>query len=256
MNSAFLIAYLTITRREIVRFSRVWFRTLLPPMVNTGLYFLIFGNLIGTKIGPMSGCSYVEFMMPGLVMMSVIICSYTNVASSMYSARFQKYIEEILVSPVPMWLIVAGFVTGGVIRGMIVGVLVLLVALNFTPVSFLYVHHLILMLLLASLLFSLGGFINAIYARNFDDISIIPTLLLTPLIYLGGVFYTLDLLSPFWEGVSRINPLLYVINTFRYGFLGISDTSIVLSYVIVGVLLLVFFVWATLLLQKGRGLVS
>lgn len=242
-----------MVRREVSRFSRVWLRTLLPPMMNTWLYFLIFGNLIGQKIGPMAGYSYIEFMMPGLILMSVIICSYTNVASSMYSARFQKYIEEILVAPIPSFLIVLGFVTGGVVRGLIVGILVFLVATIFTHVEFIALYHVLFMLFLSSLLFSLAGFINAIYARNFDDISIIPTLLLTPLIYLGGVFYTVDILPPFWDSVSRFNPLLYVINTFRYGFLGVSDTSLVVSYVIVSVCVIFLFFWSIILLRKGVG---
>ncbi len=252
-SSIFWVAYITIIRREVFRFSRAWFRTLLPPMVNTALYFLIFGNLIGTKIGSMSGCSYIDFMMPGLVLMSVIICAYTNVASSMYSARFQKYIEEMLVAPIPRWLIVAGFVSGGVIRGLLVGLLVLVVAANFTVISVYSWPHVVAMLLLASLLFSLAGFINAMYAKNFDDISVIPTLLLTPLIYLGGVFYTISMLPPFWEMLSRFNPLLYIINMFRYGFLGVSDTQMALSYGVVFGFLLLFFGWATFLLQHGRG---
>ncbi len=252
MFSSLFTAYLTLVRREVSRFSRVWLRTLLPPMMNTWLYFLVFGNLIGQKIGPMAGYSYVEFMMPGLILMSVIICSFTNVASSLYSARFQKYIEEVLTAPVPSYLIVLGIVTGGVVRGLLVGVLVFLVAIAYAHVDFFALEHVLLILVLTSLLFSLGGFINAVYARNFDDISIIPTLLLSPLIYLGGVFYTIDILPPFWENVSRFNPLLYLINTFRYGFLGVSDTSLSVSYGIVLSCIAVLFFWSVMLLKKGK----
>ncbi|MBQ8706762.1 MAG: ABC transporter permease [Succinivibrionaceae bacterium] len=256
MISSYAIAYLTMVRREVLRFSRVWFRTLLPPMVNTALYFIIFGSLMGGRIGSMASLNYTDFMMPGLVMMSVVICSYTNVASSMYSARFQKYIEEVLVAPVPMWLIVLGFVTGGVIRGVLVGALVLLVAVNFTSIGVFSPFHALLMPLLASVLFSLAGFINAVYAKSFDDISVIPTLLLTPLIYLGGVFYTLDLLPSFWAGLSRFNPLLYVISTFRYGFSGVEDAPVGLSYLVVFGVMLMFFLWAVALLRRGRGLIG
>ncbi len=247
-----IVAYATMVRREVLRFSRAWFRTLLPPMMNTWLYFLIFGSLIGPRIGTMGGCPYASFMMPGLVMMSVIVSSYTNVASSVYSARFQRYIEEVLVAPVPRWLSVAGFVTGGVIRGILVGLLVLAVAACFVPVSFHAPLHGVLMLLLSSVLFSLGGFLNALYAGSFDDISVVPTLLLTPLIYLGGVFYTVDVLPPFWESVSRLNPLLHVISVFRYGFLGVADAPLELSYAVTLLLMVLLFLWAVLLIRGRR----
>ncbi len=252
MFSSLFIAYMTMVKREVSRFTRVWLRTMLPPMMNTWLYFLIFGNLIGQKIGPMAGYSYVEFMMPGLIIMSVIVCSFTNVASSLYSARFQKYIEDVLTAPIPDYLIVLGFVSGGLIRGVLVGCLVFMVAAVFAHIEFFALIHVILMLIFSSLMFSLGGFINAAYARNFDDVSIIPTLMLSPLIYLGGVFYTVDILPPFWENVSRFNPLLYVINTFRYGFLGVSDTSLTVSYAIVLICTVALFIWAVILLHKGK----
>lgn len=253
MNCGLWIAYQTIVRKEVSRFSRVWLQTLIPPMVTTGLYFIIFGNLIGSKIGPMSGVDYVDFMMPGLILMSVIICSYTNVASSLFSAKFQRYIEEIAIAPIPNWLIILGYLSGGVIRGLLVGLLVLLVAVNFADCSCYSLLHAVLIAFLASLLFSLAGFINALYARNFDDISIIPTLLLTPLIYLGGVFYSINLLPPFWAQVSTVNPLLYLINTFRYGFIGVTDTSLLVSYVIIAVWFVVMFLWAMILLRFEKG---
>ena len=253
MNHSLLIAFQTIIRKEVTRFSRVWLQTLIPPMVTTGLYFIIFGNLIGNKIGLMSGVDYVNFMMPGLILMSVIICSYTNVASSLFSAKFQRYIEEIAIAPIPHWLIILGYITGGVIRGLLVGFLVLLVAVNFADCTCYSYVHAVLIAFFASLLFSLAGFINALYARNFDDISIIPTLLLTPLIYLGGVFYSINLLPPFWESVSKANPLLYLINTFRYGFIGITDTSMVISYEIIAVWFIALYLWAILLLRHGKG---
>ena len=213
MNHSLLIAFQTIIRKEVTRFSRVWLQTLIPPMVTTGLYFIIFGNLIGNKIGLMSGVDYVNFMMPGL------ICVFTC----------------------------------GVIRGLLVGFLVLLVAVNFADCTCYSYVHAVLIAFFASLLFSLAGFINALYARNFDDISIIPTLLLTPLIYLGGVFYSINLLPPFWESVSKANPLLYLINTFRYGFIGITDTSLVISYEIIAVWFIALYLWAILLLRHGKG---
>ena len=237
MNHSLLIAFQTIIRKEVTRFSRVWLQTLIPPMVTTGLYFIIFGNLIGNKIGLMSGVDYVNFMMPGLILMSVIICSYTNVASSLFSAKFQRYIEEIAIAPIPHWLIILGYITGGVIRGLLVGFLVLLVAVNFADCTCYSYVHAVLIAFFASLLFSLAGFINALYARNFDDISIIPTLLLTP----------------FWESVSKANPLLYLINTFRYGFIGITDTSLVISYEIIAVWFIALYLWAILLLRHGKG---
>lgn len=254
-NQQLFIAFLTIIRREVTRFSRVWLQTLIPPMVTTGLYFLIFGNLIGNKIGLMSGVDYVNFMMPGLLLMSIIICSYTNVASSLFSAKFQRYIEEILIAPIPNWLIICGYITGGVIRGLLVGALVLLVAVNFADCLNCYSYlHVFLIAILAAMLFSLAGLINAIYAKNFDDISIIPSLLLTPLIYLGGVFYSINLLPPFWQSVSQYNPLLYLINTFRYGFIGLSDTSLAISYIIILVWFVIMFIWALMLFKKSKGL--
>lgn len=199
----YYIAFKSILAKEVSRFTRIWIQTLVPPAITMSLYFVIFGNLIGSRIGDMGGFSYMEFIVPGLIMMSVITNSYSNVASSFYSAKFQRNVEELLVAPVPNYIIIAGYVGGGVARGLCVGLIVTLVSLFFVPLQ---IHHLFsvcVTVLLTSILFSLGGLINAVFAKSFDDISIIPTFILTPLTYLGGVFYSITLLPPFWQGVSR-----------------------------------------------------
>lgn len=249
-----LIALMTICRKEIHRFMRIWTQTLVPPVITITLYFIIFGNLIGKRIGTMSGVSYMEFVVPGLIMMSVITSSYTNVVSSFFGAKFQRFVEEILVSPTPNYVILLGFVAGGVARGLGVGFIVTLVALFFTE---LHIHSYFItvsIVVMTSVFFSIGGFINAVYANTFDDISIIPTFLLTPLIYLGGVFYSTDLLPEFWGGVSMINPILYIVNAFRYGILGISDINVVWAFVMVAVFTVVAFVFSVRLLNSGKCL--
>ncbi|MEZ5539517.1 MAG: ABC transporter permease [Pseudomonadales bacterium] len=223
------IAFYTILTKEVRRFMRIWMQTLLPPAITTGLYFVIFGTLIGGRIGEMQGFSYIQFVVPGLVMMSVLTNAYSNVVSSFFSVKFQRSIEELLIAPVPNWAILAGYVAGGVARGICVGIVVTLLSLFFTQ---LHVQHWFIMIsavLLTSILFSLAGLINAIYARNFDDVSIIPTFVLTPLTYLGGVFYSVDLLPPFWKALSLMNPIIYMVNAFRYGMLGITDVNIAFS---------------------------
>jgi ABC-2 type transport system permease protein len=248
------IAFMTIVRREIGRFLRIWTQTLVPPIITITLYFIIFGNLIGTRIGTMSGVSYMEFVVPGLIMMSVITSSYMNVVSSFFGAKFQNFIEEILVSPTPNYVVLWGYVMGGVARGLVVGVVVTLVALFFTQ---LHIHNLlitVLIVVMTSVLFSLAGFINAVYANTFDDISIIPTFVLTPLIYLGGVFYSTDLLPEFWGLVSQANPILYIVNAFRFGVLGISDINIVWAFVMVGGFTLVAYLYSMHLLNTGKRL--
>lgn len=257
LNSEFaanLVALRTIAHREIRRFVRIWPQTLLPPAITMVLYFVIFGNLIGRQIGDMGGFSYMEYIVPGLIMMSVITNSYGNVVSSFFGSKFQRNVEELLVSPVSPHTILIGFVVGGVLRGLAVGFIVTLLSLFFTHLQ---VHHLgvtVLVVLLTATIFSLGGFVNAVYARNFDDISIIPTFVLTPLTYLGGVFYSITLLPQFWQTVSLGNPILHMVNAFRYGILGVSDIRIGVA---VGFMLLAtaaLYALCIRLLVSGRGM--
>jgi len=253
-GQAQFIAFLTIFRREVRRFMRIWVQTLIPPVITMVLYFLIFGSLIGSRIGQMGGFDYMAFVVPGLIMMSVINNSYSNVVSSFYSAKFTKSIEEMLVSPTPNYIILLGFVLGGSLRGLLVGTIVTVLSLFFTD---LHVNNLVVtisVIFLTSLLFSLAGMINAIYANSFDDISIIPTFVLTPLTYLGGVFYSIDMLPGFWQGVSQLNPVLYMVNAFRYGILGISDVNITLSFVGIFVFLALAFGFCLHLLENGKKL--
>ncbi|HEY9036409.1 MAG TPA: ABC transporter permease [Pseudomonadales bacterium] len=232
------IAFQTIVVREIRRFTRIWVQTLVPPVITMTLYFVIFGKLIGSRIGDMGGYGYMEFVVPGLIMMSVITNSYSNVVSSFYGAKFANNIEELLVSPTPNWIILAGFIIGGVARGLMVGLLVTLVSLFFTDLQIYSIPITALVVFLTAVLFSIGGLINAIYANSFDDISIVPTFILTPLTYLGGVFYSISLLPPFWATVSQANPVLYMVNTFRYGVLGHSDIDVgyAIAMIVLGVI--------------------
>lgn len=249
-----LVALQTIVRREIRRFLRIWPQTLLPPAITMVLYFVIFGSLIGRQIGDMGGFSYMEYIVPGLIMMSVITNSYSNVVSSFFSAKFQRSIEELLVSPVSPHVILIGFVLGGVSRGLAVAVIVTLLSLFFTQLQ---VHHLgitVLVMLLTAVLFSLGGFINAVYARNFDDISIVPNFVLTPLTYLGGVFYSISLLSPFWQSLSMANPVLYIVNSFRYGILGVSDINITAALTVMTLVVIALYIVGLRLLVSGKGM--
>ena len=250
------VAFQTIVLREILRFSRIWIQTILPPVITTALYFVIFGTLIGSQIGDMDGVRYMDYIVPGLIMMAVITNSYANVVSSFYGSKFQHNIEEMLVSPTPNYLILLGFVSGGVARGMAVGLAVTLVSLLF---SNLQIHHLaviISVVVLTSMLFALAGFINGIYANSFDDISIIPTFVLTPLTYLGGIFYSISMLPEFWQKASLINPILYMVNAFRYGFLGISDINLLASYAIILGFVAGLFGFSLHLLNKGKGIRS
>ncbi|HKM15036.1 MAG TPA: ABC transporter permease [Marinospirillum sp.] len=256
MNSfrIYWIAFTTILTKEIRRFMRIWAQTLLPPAITMTLYFVIFGNLIGSRIGEMGGFNYMQFIMPGLIMMSVITNSYSNVTSSFFSSKFQKSIEEMLVAPVPSWVILSGYVLGGVVRGLLVGLIVTLLALFFTDLT---VHNLfitITVIFLTAILFSIGGFINALFARSFDDIAIIPTFILTPLTYLGGVFYSIQLLPEFWQGLSLFNPILYMVNTFRFGILGASDVNPWVALIAICVFIVILFSLALWLLERGRGL--
>lgn len=223
------IGYLTIARKETRRFLRIWKQTLLPSVITMTLYYVIFGTFIGSQINDVHGFSYIQFIVPGLIMMAVITNAFSNVASSFYGEKFQKSLEEMLTSPMPRWVIIAGFLTGGVLRGLMVGILVLLVSLFFTQLQIASPFFVFFFIILTSILFSLAGLINAVYARSFDDVSIIPTFVLTPLTYLGGVFYSIDLLPPIWQTVSLFNPILYLVNGFRYGFLGVSDVPVLTS---------------------------
>lgn len=254
MSKLNAVALYTLTRREIIRFCRIWIQTLLPSPISITLYFVIFGNLIGSRIGQIQSYSYVEYIAPGLIMMAVINNAFFNVVSSFFGSKFQRNIEEMFVSPMSSWVILFGFVLGGVIRGCLVGLVATLVALFFTT---LHVHHLFIILaviLLSAMLFSLCGLINAIFSRKFDDISIVPTFILMPLIYLGGVFYSIDMLPPLWQKVSHFNPLLYMVNAFRYGMLGASDVSAEASLIFIVICNIVLSLLAFRLLKKGVGL--
>ncbi|WP_274370183.1 ABC transporter permease [Morganella morganii] len=254
MMSLYWVALKTIWRKEITRFMRIWIQTLIPPVITMSLYFIIFGNLIGNRIGEMGGVGYMQFIVPGLIMMSVITNAYANVSSSFFGAKFQKSIEELLVAPVPTHVIIAGFVGGGVARGVLVGILVTLVSLFFVPLQIHSWFMIIATLLMTSILFSLAGLLNALFAKSFDDISIIPTFVLTPLTYLGGVFYSLTLLPAFWQAVSKLNPIVYMISGFRYGFLGISDVSLTTTLGVLSLFIAVFYLLTWRLIEKGRGL--
>lgn len=255
-NERIFIAFYTILIKEVTRFLRIWGQTILPPAVSMSLYFIIFGNLIGPRIGPMNGFNYMEFIAPGIIMMSVINNCYSNVVSSFFGAKFQRHIEEMMVAPIPDAVILAGYVIGGVARGLAVGLVVTVVALFFTDLQVYSYPIVVSVVVLTAVLFSLGGFINAIFARTFDDISIIPTFVLTPLIYLGGVFYSIDMLPGFWQGVSRFNPILYMVNAFRYGILGVSDINIIYAFVIILLFTAMLGATALVLLRRGTGLKS
>ncbi len=248
-----LIAFQTILVKEVLRFSRIWLQTILPPMITTALYFVIFGRLIGSQIGPMDGHPYIDYIVPGLIMMSVITNSYANVVSSFYGSKFQRHIEEMLVSPVPNYIILLGFVSGGVARGMAVGLAVSLVSLLFAALPMYSFTVTVTMVVLTSMLFSLAGFINGVFAKSFDDISIVPTFVLTPLTYLGGVFYSIHMLPEFWQHASLLNPILYMVNAFRYGLLGTSDISLPISYGIVIAFIVLIFSFGLYLLRRGYG---
>ena len=247
------VGFRTILIREFSRIVRIWGQTLVPPAITATLYFLIFGSLIGRRIGDMGGFTYMQYIAPGLIMMSVITSSYGNVVSSFFGAKFGRHIEELLVAPLPNWLIVLGYVAGGVLRGLLVGLVVTLISLFFTH---LHVEHLSAVfgaVLLTSLVFSLGGFINAVFAKNFDQISFVPTFILTPLTYLGGVFYSITMLPEWAQHLSRANPILYMVNAFRYGFLGVSDVPVGFSFAIMGAAVAALFALSVWLMEKGTG---
>jgi ABC-2 type transport system permease protein len=249
-----IIAFKTIVIKEVLRFGRIWLQTIIPPVITMSLYFIIFGSLIGSQIGDMDGFRYMDYIVPGLIMMAVITNSYANVVSSFYGCKFHHHIEEMLVSPLPNYLIVTGFMVGGIARGMAVGIAVTLVSSLFTDLSIHSMPVVISTVILTSALFSLAGLINAVFAKSFDDISIVPTFVLTPLTYLGGVFYTISMLPEFWQKVSLINPILYMVNSFRYGFLGVSDISLWISYAIIIGFIVALYSYAIYLLRIGYGI--
>ena len=251
-----LIAFSTIVRKEVYRFIRIWPQTLLPPAITTSLYFLIFGKLIGDRIGTVHGTSYMDYIVPGIIIMSVITHSYANVVSSFYSTKFQRNIEELLVAPIPNWVILSGYISGGILRGVLVGSVVAFISLFFTP---LHIHNWLIALtivFLTATLFSLAGFINAILAESFDDISIIPNFVLTPLSYLGGVFYSVGMLPTIWQHISLGNPILYMVNAFRFGVIGVSDVDITLAYLMTGGFIFLLALFSLILLYRGTGIKS
>ncbi|MGX7074984.1 ABC transporter permease [Globicatella sanguinis] len=256
MFSLYFTALKSLVMKETNRYLRIWVQTLVPPVITTSLYFIIFGKMIGGRIGEMGGFSYMEFIVPGLIMMSSITSSYANVSSSFFSQKLQKNIEELLVAPVPTHVIIWGFVLGGVGRSLIVASLVTMVSLFFVP---LHVHSwlvVMMTILMTAILFSLAGLINGVFARSFDDVSIVPTFVLQPLTYLGGVFYAISMLPPFWQAVSKINPIVYMISGFRYGFLGIGDVPIAMSITILIIFIAVLYSLAYYLVDRGIGLRS
>jgi ABC-2 type transport system permease protein len=248
------VALQTVVRKEMVRVMRIWIQTVVPPAITMTLYFIIFGNLIGRRIGTMDGFDYMQYIAPGLIMMSVITNSYGNVVSSFFGAKFGRHIEEMLVSPMSNATIILGHVAGGVLRGVLVGLLVTIIALFFTRLEVRHPFITISIVLLSSVVFALAGFINAVFAKKFDDISIVPTFVLTPLTYLGGVFYSISLLPDFWQKVSLANPILYMVNAFRYGILGTSDISIDTAYAILIVFVVVLFIACQQLMRRGVGI--
>lgn len=255
-NFRYFIAFKTIVTKEVLRFARIWVQTILPPAITMTLYFVIFGKLIGSQISDMNGVPYMDFIYPGLIMMSVITNSYANVVSSFFSAKFQRHIEELLVSPTPNYIILLGFTVGGVLRGLAVGLVVTIVSYFFVDFEVHNIAVTLSVLLLTAILFSLAGFINATYAKTFDDISIIPAFVLTPLTYLGGVFFTIGLLSDFWQFLALGNPILYMVNAFRFGLIGVSDIDMTTAFIIIIGFVVVLYFYCLHLLNKGIGIRS
>lgn len=256
MSNPNLVALGTITRREVMRILRIWTQTLIPPAITMTLYFLIFGGLIGSRVGKMGGLDYMEFIVPGLVMMSVIQNSYGNISSSFFGAKFGRHVEELLVSPMPHWVILAGYVAGAVLRGLMVGTIVLCIAMLFTRVHVPHPLVTISSVLLGATIFSLAGFVNAVYAKKFDDIAIVPTFILTPLTYLGGVFYSISLLPGWAQAATHVNPIFYMVNAFRYGLLGSSDVPLWVAYALMLGFVAVLSALGLWLLKRGVGLRS
>ena len=248
------VGFRTIVTREFGRIIRIWGQTIVPPAITATLYFMIFGSLIGRRVGDMGGYTYMQYIAPGLIMMSVITNSYGNVVSSFFGAKFGRHIEELLVAPLPNWLIVLGYVTGGVIRGLVVGLVVTAVALFFTHLHVEHFGVVVAAVLLTSVIFALGGFLNAVFAKNFDQVSFVPTFILTPLTYLGGVFYSITMLPPWAQAVTRANPILYMVNAFRHGFLGRSDVGLGFSFSIMVIAVVALFTTCVWLMNRGTGI--
>ena len=256
MNNPNLVALKTIARREVARILRIWGQTLVPPAITMTLYFLIFGNLIGSRIGTMDGIPYMDFIVPGLVMMAIIQNAYGNISSSFFGAKFGRHVEELLVSPMPNWVILGGYVAGGVLRGLMVGGIVMLIAMLFTQVRLPHPFITLATVFLGAVIFSLAGFVNAVNAKKFDDIAIVPTFILTPLTYLGGVFYSVKLLPDWAEAATHLNPIFYMVNAFRYGLLGQSDVSMVTAFGLMGLFVVGLGALGLWLLKRGVGLRS
>ncbi|MEO6226341.1 MAG: ABC transporter permease [Thermomonas sp.] len=251
-----LVALGTVARREVMRILRIWTQTLIPPAITMTLYFMIFGGLIGSRVGKMDGISYMDFIVPGLVMMSVIQNSYGNISSSFFGAKFGRHIEELLVSPMPNWVILGGYVAGAMLRGVLVGAIVLVIAMFFTKVQVPHPLVTLTSVLLGSVIFSLAGFINAVFAKKFDDVAIVPTFILTPLTYLGGVFYSIKLLPDWAQAATHMNPIFYMVNAFRYGLLGISDVPLWVAYALMLGFVAVLGGLSLWLLKRGTGMRS
>ncbi len=255
MNRApILIGYYTMVRKDFMRIVRIWSQTLLPPVITMSLYFAIFGTFIGSQVAAINGFPYIQFIVPGLIMMSIITSAYMNTVSTFYFAKWQRTIDELLVSPMPNWTIIAGYVSGGLIRAFLVGVLVTAVSLFFTHLTLFSLSVVFGAVFLTALFFSFLGLINGIFAKSFDAISIVPTFVLTPLTYLGGVFYSIDQLPEFFRTISLANPILYMVNAFRYGFLGVSDVPLSLAFGVMGGLTLAAFILTLYLFHRGAGL--
>lgn len=253
-NAQLFISYKTLVTKEVRRFLRIWPQTLLPPAITMVLYFLIFGKLIGSRVGNMEGYTYMQYIVPGLVMMSIITNAYANVVSSFFGMKFQNSIEELLVSPTPNWVILLGFVSGGVLRAVLTGAIVLILSLFFTDLAAKHLIGVFCIAVLVAWLFACAGLINAIFANKFDDISIVPTFVLTPLTYLGGVFYSIKMLPDFWQAISMANPVLYMVNAFRYVVLGESDVPFIISLTMIIVFDVLIFLFALRLLNRGAGM--
>ncbi len=256
MRSPALIGYYTMVRKELVRIVRIWSQTLLPPVITTSLYFAIFGAFIGSQVAAINGHTYIQFIVPGLVMMAVITSAYMNVVSTFYFSKFLRTIDSLLVSPMPTWVVIAGFVSGGLIRSFLVGILVVLVSLFFTHLVIFNIFIIFAAAFLTALLFAFAGLVNGVFAKSFDAINIVPTFVLTPLTYLGGVFYSIDQLPPLFRTLSLGNPILYMVNAFRYGFLGVSDVSMTLAFSVMGGLTVFFFGLTLFLFIRGVGVKS
>lgn len=252
-KSPALIGLYTMVRKDALRIVRIWSQTLLPPVITTALYFSIFGGFIGSQVAPIQGYTYMQFIAPGLIMMTIITSAYTNTVFTFYVAKWWHTLDEILVSPMPSWAVMAGFLAGGLVRAALTGALVTIVALFFTDLALTHAGVLFGAAFLTALIFSFLGIINAVYAKTMDGISIVPNFVLTPLTYLGGVFYSVTLLPPLFAQLSLANPILYMVSAFRYGFLGIADIPVATSFAVMGAAALFVLLWTMVLFRKGIG---